>query len=310
MSGIRVSIYIVTYRSPVDLNRNISSILASGADVRINVINNHSQFFLEPVHEKAVTVLHNNLRPDFSTGHLARNWNQALLHGFKDLKIPANDIVVTVQDDVIFKPDWLCRLVDLHRRYNFITQGLGDAFCSYLPEAVRKVGMWDERFCCIGWGEGDYFLRSLIYNREGCSINDPAHGRQHNVLGENVVHDPMIFDGATERADSLLITCPLMNSDRKHAHAASQQYYALAEAVFRHKWGVSDNSWMAEHHALRKPLVPSYVTYPYFEKDVAGLREKHYIVPDEEATKRWAAAAAKLRGSANSSVNTTNTTVT
>ena len=129
MNGIRVSIYIVTYRNPVDLNKNISSILASGADVRINVINNHSEFFLEPKHEKAVTVLHNNLRPDFSTGHLSRNWNQALLHGFKDLKNPANDIVVTVQDDVIFKPDWLSRLIDIHRRYNFVTQGIGDAFC-------------------------------------------------------------------------------------------------------------------------------------------------------------------------------------
>src|SRR6186713_2969588 len=61
MNGIRVSIYIVTYKNPVDLNRNIASILASAADVRINVINNHSQFFLEPKYEKAVKVLHNNL---------------------------------------------------------------------------------------------------------------------------------------------------------------------------------------------------------------------------------------------------------
>jgi len=310
MTGIRINIYIVTYRNPIDLNRNIASILASGADVRINVINNHSQFFLEPSHEKAVTVLHNSLRPDFSTGHLSRNWNQALLHGFNDLKNPASDIVVTVQDDVLFKQNWLPRLVDIHRQYNFITQGIGDAFCSYLPEAVRKVGLWDERFCCIGWGEGDYFLRSLIYNREGCSINDPAHGRQHNALGGNTVHDPMSFNGAAERADSLLIACPPMNVYRKYTHASSQEYYALAEAVFRHKWGVSDHSWTAEHHALRTPLVPCYVTYPYFEKDIDGLHERNYIVPDEEAKERWAAFAAKLRESANSSVNTANTTVT
>src|SRR4051812_40809059 len=127
MVGTRVSIFIVTYRNPVDLNNNIASILASGADVRIYVINNHSEFFIHPDNENAVTVLHNSLRPDFSTGHLARNWNQALLLGFRDLKHPSNDIVVTVQDDVIFKRDWLAHLVNLHRRYSFITVGAGDS---------------------------------------------------------------------------------------------------------------------------------------------------------------------------------------
>lgn len=308
MHGVKVSIYIVTYRNPVDLNANIASILASGADVRINVINNHSQFFLEPRYEKAVTVLHNSLRPDFSTGHLARNWNQALLHGFKDLKNPASDIVVTVQDDVLFKSDWLSRLIDLHRRYSFITQGIGDAFCSYLPEAVIKVGLWDERFCNIGWSEGDYFLRSLICNRERCSINDIQHRRPHNVLeGNSADWSP---GSSKERAHSLLITSPPMNLDRKVAHASSLRFHAFSEAVFKHKWGLVDQPWTAEHYAVRKPLVPSYVMYPYFEKDVEGLRDKNYIVPDEEAEKRWAAAAAELRGNADSSVTETTATQT
>jgi hypothetical protein len=296
MNGVRVSIYIVTYRNPVDLNRNISSILASGADVRINVINNHSEFFLQPKHEKAVKVLHNSLRPDVSTGHLSRNWNQALLHGFKDLKDPANDIVVAVQDDVVFKADWFSRLADLHRRYNFITQGLGDAFCSYLPEAVIKVGLWDERFCSIGWSEGDYFLRNIIYNRQGCSINDIGHGRQHNPLEGNAFTPSLDPDAVIERSDSLLITIPQLNSDRKDAHASSMKFYGLCEALFRHKWGLSDIHWTAEHYAVRRSLVPSYVMYPYFEKDVEGLRDKNYIVAEEEAEKRWEGFAAKLRG--------------
>jgi hypothetical protein len=304
MNTIRVSIYIVTYRNPVDLNRNISSILASGFDVRINVINNHSQFFLAPAYEQSVTVLHNRLRPDFSTGHLSRNWNQALLHGFRNLKEPANDIVITVQDDVLFKEDWLLRLIDLHRRYNFITQGIGDAFCSYLPEAVRKVGLWDERFCCIGWSEADYFLRSLIYNREGSSINDLDHGRQHNPLEGNAVNDSPGSDVA-ERADSLLITSPQMNFDRRDAHASSLKFHALSEAVFRHKWGVVCQPWTAEHYAVRKPLVPSYVTYPYFEKDVEGLRDKNYIVAEERSEKLWAAIAERMRGGTDPSAKST-----
>lgn len=296
MNGIRVSIYIVTYRNSVDLNRNISSILASGADVRINVINNHSQFFLDPEHENGITVLHNSLRPDFSTGHLARNWNQALLHGFQDLNRPASDIVVTVQDDVVFKPDWFLNLIDLHRRYSFITMGPGDAFCSYLPEAVRKVGMWDERFCSIGFHEADYFLRALIYNRDHCSINDPGHGRQHNAVEGNVYRDRSENYGADpERASSMLITSPHWNQDRKDAHlSAVVNNHALSEAFFMHKWGVADKHWTSGHYAIRKSLITNYIMYPYFEKDIEDLREKNYLVPDEESRQRWAAIAAAV----------------
>ncbi len=295
MDGIRISIYIVTYRSPVDLNKNISSILESGFDVRINVINNHSEFFLEPRHEKAVTVLHNSLRPDFSTGYLSRNWNQALLHGFKDLNNPASDIVVTVQDDALFKADWLPHLADLHRRHSFVTMGPGDTFCSYLPEAVKRVGLWDERFCNLAYHEGDYFLRSLIYNRDGCSINDTYHGRQHNALeGNTFQYFPTHADDEAARADSLLITAPHWNPARKNAHVSSMKFHPLSEAVFRHKWGIAEAPWTSEHFEVRKPLVPSYVMYPYFEKDVEGLREKNYIVPAEGAGKHWEALAAAL----------------
>lgn len=287
-----ISVYIVTYRSPKDLNSNIASILASGADVRINVINNHSEFVLEPKHEKAVTVLHNNLRPDFSRGHLARNWNQALLHGFRDLRNPASDIVINVQDDVLFKADWLPNLIDLHRRYSFITMGAGDAFCSYLPEAIRKIGLWDERFCNIGSQEGDYFLRALIYNREGSSINDPIHGRQHNAVEGNefasfltdfrkeLEREETEADAAA-RADSMLISVPRWNTDRKREHLSSMKFHRLTRMIFSHKWGVSEGHWTAQHHALRNSLIPNYITYPYFEKDIEGLSEKNYIVSDD-----------------------------
>lgn len=300
MNGIRVSVYIVTYQNPIDLNKNIASILASGVDARINVINNHSRFFLEPQHEKAVTVLRNVLRPDFSAGHLARNWNEALLHGFKDLNAPANDIVVAVQDDVVFKADWLPKLLDLHHRYSFITMGPGDTFCSYLPEAVKKVGLWDERFCALAYHEGDYFLRSLIYNREGCSINDLCHGREHNALEGNAFRHQTHSDEGVERGDSLLVTSPRWNPDRKNAHLSSMNFHALSETIFMHKWGIAAAPWTAEHHVVRKPLVPNYMMYPYFEKDVEGLGEKNYIVAEEEARKHWATASAWMRGSADS----------
>ena len=297
-----ISIYIVTYKNDIDLNNNIASILASGADVRINVINNHSDFFLKPEHEKEVNVLHNSLRPDFSTGHLARNWNQALLHGFQDLKKPASDIVITVQDDVMFKPDWLPNLIDLHREYTFITMGTGDAFCSYLPEAVRKIGLWDERFCNIGYQEADYFLRALIYNSEKSSINDLCHTRLHNAVDGNVVnlknlsisHNNSSIKGAefelistphsnssVERSESLLITTPIKNIVRHDIHESSRIFSTLALEVFMKKWGVNPGQWTEECYSLSKSLIPNYITYPYFEKDIECLREKNYIISDE-----------------------------
>jgi hypothetical protein len=290
MTDSRISIYIVTYRNSVDLNNNIASILASGVRASICVINNHSEFHLKPEHERAVAVLHNSLRPDFSTGHLARSWNQALLHGFRDLNRPASDIVVTVQDDVIFRSDWFINLIDLHRRYSFITMGVGDAFCSYLPEAVKKVGMWDERFCSIGYQEGDYFLRSLIHNRDGCSINDPGHGRMNNAVGENTYHEREgDFSNNSNRSASMLVTSPHWNQDRKNAHIFSARCnHALSEAFFKHKWGVSSMHWSAEHHAIRSSLITNYITYPYFEKDVESLREKNYFLPEEDSVRRWA----------------------
>jgi hypothetical protein len=42
--------------------------------------------------------------------------------------------------------------------------------------------------------------------------------------------------------------------------------------------------------------------YPYFEKDVEGLREKNYIVPEEGAGAHWEAWAAGLRGSGDAAV--------
>jgi len=277
-----INVYIVTYRNPTDLNRNIASIFKSGADVKINIINNHSEFFLEPEYENEVNVLHNSLRPDFSTGHLARNWNQALIHGFRDLRNPASEIVVTVQDDVIFKNDWLDRLIEIHRRYSFVTMGAGDSFCSYLPEAVKNIGLWDERFCNIGFQEADYFLRALIYNGERSSINDLMHKRVHNAIEGNFVHSYALDKNEkTDRVVSELITVPYRSEDRYEAHLSSSKFHSISGTVFKHKWGISDINWGPEHFALLKPLIPNYMMYPYFEKDIEDLRGKNYLLPDE-----------------------------
>ena len=52
---MKIKIYIVTYKNPPDLNRNLKSIFESDwrdYDVSINVINNHSDFHLDSKYEK------------------------------------------------------------------------------------------------------------------------------------------------------------------------------------------------------------------------------------------------------------------
>jgi hypothetical protein len=135
---------------------------------------------------KNVNVMHNTLRPDFSTGHLSRSWNQAILHGFKNLLNPIAQIVVACQVDTIFNVDWLARLIDLHQKYSFISAGWGDAFLSFTPDGVRAIGLFDERFCNIVHQECDYFTRALIFNKDKSSINDFHHGKVLNPFLSSV----------------------------------------------------------------------------------------------------------------------------
>ena len=122
------------------------------------------------------------MRPDFSTGHLSRNWNQAIIHGFKNLQNPDCDILIHSQNDVKFYKGWLEKIIKLHKTFDFFATGAGDCFCSYTPDAIRKVGIWDERYCGIGFQEADYFVRSVFHNPNKTCINDYGHNRMHNNL--------------------------------------------------------------------------------------------------------------------------------
>ena len=174
---MKVKIYIVTYNNNKILNDWALTTLfnsdfkTSEHTSEVFIINNHSNISINDPYKDKVTILENSLRPDFSTGHLARNWNQALINGFKNLDKPDCDIVVCCQNDTKFKKNWFENLLKLHETYTFITQGQGDAFHSYKPAAVKNIGLWDERFCNICYQEHDYFLRALIYNKEHSSIN-------------------------------------------------------------------------------------------------------------------------------------------
>jgi hypothetical protein len=140
---LKFKLYIVTYRNPGDLAKNLATLFASDLmqyEYEINIINNHSEFSLPEEFIGRVNVLHNSLRADFSKGHLARNWNQAIINGFRDLKNPDCDILVHCQDDTNFMADWATHTINLHKKYSFVTYGWGDNFCSYTADAVRFMG--------------------------------------------------------------------------------------------------------------------------------------------------------------------------
>jgi len=262
---MKVKIFIITYNNEIDLNNNLNSLFNSDIvkyNVEINIINNHSNFNVNTNFLPKINILHNNLRPNFSTGHLARNWNQSIINGFKNLNNPDCDLLIHCQDDTIFDPNWLSLLIDLHNQFEFIQFGIGDHLCSYKAEAIKKVGLWDERFCGIGYQEADYFLRCLIYNKEYTCINDMRHGRLLNAVNFDICYRPVDQDIFSE------------------AHKQSMNYHPINRKIFEVKWGISPENW--SETLIKNPPIKSnihnFIMYPYFESNIDNLLNKNYII--------------------------------
>jgi len=261
-----IRVFTTTYDNDRMLERNIRTLLESDLtehDYDIYVINNYGTLTIPD--QPRVTVLDNNLRPDFSTGHLSRNWNQALMLGFEDLKDPACTYVVCTQNDAVFKPEWVKSLHQLHQEFDLVTFGAGDEFHSYTPQAVIRIGMWDERFCNLGFHVADQWLRALIYHRERSSINDQHHGRAWNP-----------------RANRIIDRVPVGWERKEPSHVVARRYNKFTRHLFSKKWrGLQPNAWntAALHKWLPQgPALPEYVLYPYFEKDI-DFSDKNYVIP-------------------------------
>jgi hypothetical protein len=125
-----------------------------------------------------------------------------------------------------------------------------------LPSAIKKIGLFDERMCTLGYYEGDFLLRALIYNKEKSSINDYHHKR---VLNET--------ESVVKRSSDEARTPPFMDYSKK---------------IFRSKWpGISPIKWSSGlvDNPPQCSAIPNFVFYPYFEKDIECLKEKNYITP-------------------------------
>lgn len=273
---MRVKLYILTYNSEVHLNKGLDSLFDSGidGDLEINIINNHTTFMLSEDNEKKLkqyksTIFHNRLQPDFGTGHSSRNWNQAIIDGFKNLKTPDSDIVVCAQDDHHYDQNWLQVLKNRvqHENMQFMCAGIGDGICCYTPIGVLVTGLWDERFCSLHYGEHDYFIRTVSWLGKSAAISDQngAHGGKY---GYN-----------SDKASNLGST-PHREHDKDHLRGLREYQSEYARHLFIEKWGMCPNSAEAHVHqwadATLVPKIPSYMFYPYFERDM-DLKNKGYF---------------------------------
>jgi len=266
-----VKFYIITYNNNSILNDWIlKSLYESDYDkknVQIFVINNHSNIHINDEYKSFVTVMNNNVRPDFSTGHLSRSHNQAIINGFKNLKNPDCDVVVSCQNDTIMEKNWYQTLKNVMEKYTYICVGAGDQFQAFKSHAVRNIGLYDERFCNIGHQEADYFLRAYLYNKDYSSINDSCHCRVHNPLDES---------------DKLIKWSMSGCGREEESHLNSAKYHSISQNIFRAKWGddVFERDWHMNKtfNIVNGCKIKNYIYYPYFELDVIDLVGKNYLV--------------------------------
>lgn len=267
---MKIKIYIVTYNNNKILNEwSLKTLFESDLSskkydikVEINVINNHSNILIDDKFINKINILNNVLRPDFSTGHLARNWNQAIINGFKDIKNPDCDILVCCQNDTKFKKNWLEDLIELHKTFSFITQGQGDCFHSYTIDAIKNIGLWDERFCTICFQEHDYFLRALIYNKDFSSINSHHSKQLLNPINIELLEKTQC--GAQRGEES---------------HFISRQNIDICHHLFNAKWGVKHAQWNTDFKWVPSiSKIQNFIYYPYFEKNILNLKEKNYLI--------------------------------
>lgn len=267
---MKIKYFIVTYNNEKRINKCLESLFAPGygldkGSLEVVVLNNHSKINIREEFKSRVTVLNNQTRPDFSTGHLSRSWNQALINGFRDLSKPDCDVVVTIQDDTIFEKNHLEMTMELAEFFDFVSYGTGDQFIMYTPKGVKRIGLWDERFCNIGFQEADYFIRAFKYH-DKVSINDERHGRSHNPQGSMMP----------------IVKTPSGHDIGDESHLRSAVYHPQSSAVFWAKWGFRPQTWDEDHLEIAKktdPMINSFVLYPYFENYVETLKEQKYILP-------------------------------
>ncbi len=260
-------IYIVTFKKTDLLIRCLRSIFDGGNDLsrcEILIMNNYvpehvPELRLPEDLTQRVTVIHNSARPAFSTGHLSRSWNECIIDGFRDILNPACEVIILLQEDAVLAYGALGQIKKHLETYDYITIGSGDEVQVITPNAIRAIGLYDERFCNIGHQEADYFRRSFLFNPQRTSINDTPHDRVHNPI----------------TLEEIIVRVPTGAQRNDPDHQLSAQYHPLSLAVFHNKWhDVITNEWSKYGYPPMRLEAKQYMLYPYFEKHLPNLDKK------------------------------------
>lgn len=268
VQSYRVSIFVVTFKNDPVLNRCLHSIcneqVPFGVTLNVTVLNNFGGVEIAPQLQSRVKVLNNEARPDNSTGHLARSWNQAIMHAFGSLETPQSDCVIMCQNDVVFKQGYLTNILSCMTRYDYVTIGRGDEVQVMTLNGLKRIGMFDERFCNIGYQEADYFLKARLLHAHKVSINDGLHGRLWNPI-------PGIFETVLQPVE---IGC----SRKDACHVDSLKHHDISLRMFAHKWGALQPECWRQDLLSRVASVPKqYMYYPYFERHLPDLDQKYLV---------------------------------
>ena len=293
---MKIKVYIVTYKRNDVLNELLENIFNSNIqdyNLKINIINNHSDFYIENNFKKLVKVHHNECRVDWSNGNLAADFNFALIDGFRDLNNPDCDYVITLQNDALLHPDWCHCITSQFKNFDFIVGYLGDNIVGYTPEIVKSVGLWDENFSGVQNKEADYYFRCLLHHdKERIQINDILHRRLINYdpnLTLDLVEDRgfIINEDNTSRFPD--------DKEHKEIRVNMNTYNSSGLHYFFYKWGgtkpdlaLNKGSWqqpgwlinwpsdMKENNPTH-PRNTQYIKYPFFEKNIKNIENKGYI---------------------------------
>lgn len=207
--------------------------------------------------DERVEVDNVSVTPIFNTrpSHL---WNQALMDGFRTLKHPESRLVVCVRAGALFQKGWLRRLLRLHSTRDLVFVGEEDQFHSYLPEAVRFAGLWDESILGPGAASLDYRMRAVRYLPKYVSLNP---GWNKDDITESIVSVPP--------SNSKRDTCAEIV--RRDASSLKRKW---GEVLPQERWIAEDQTFMATvRDGPKSTMVP---LYPYFEADVWNEDKRKY----------------------------------
>jgi len=256
---MKLKVFAVRYKEPIErfIESYFSDPSIDANNTFLTIINNYGELKND---DTRFTIINNTLRPDFSTGHLSRNWNQAIINGFKDLNNPDCDIVVCLQIDAILSSSWYTDikfLFETQPHLHYVTLGRGDEFQYFKPDIVKKIGLFDERFCNIGYQEADYFLRARIKGQENVMIGDIWHRRVFNYIH---FKDNFIINNQNIPFEIGL-----------NEHHKSTQFHSVSKSIFHYKWGnvLDPEQWNLQMcFPLNFTDNKEFKYYPYFEKNI------------------------------------------